>query len=173
MGIARGSLHPLDGNYFPNEARRYLAGTDNEIPPSKQKYSDAAGGWTMSAIDLVRFMTALDGTRGKPLLSEKAHESMLAPPPPPLKRRPNGTWPGLGWDSVVRTESRPGYFKDGSWIGMRTFMRRSPNGMCWALLFNASIQMDADDNKIIADSIKRTWEKIESFPKIDLFDEFK
>jgi len=54
----------------------------------------------MSAIDLVRFMTALDGTRGKPLLNEKMHEAMLAPPPP-LKPRPNGTWPGLGWDSVV------------------------------------------------------------------------
>jgi len=55
---------------------------------------------------------------------------------------------------------------------MRTFMKRSPNGVCWALLFNASMQMDADDNKMIADSIKRTWEKIESFeafPKIDLF----
>ena len=178
-GILHGSLHPLNGKYFPNEARRYLAGTENEIPPWKQKYSDAAGGWTMSAIDLLRFVTALDGTRGTPLFQQKTFDAMLARPPPPLTPRPNGTWPGLGWDSVIRTESRPGYFKDGSWIGMRTFLKRSPNGVCWALLFNASMQIDADDDKTITDSIKRTWEngkKIESFeafPKLDLFAEFK
>src|SRR5580692_8406226 len=75
-----------------NESRRYLAGTENEVPPWKQKYSDAAGGWTMSAIDMVRFLTALDGSRGKPLLKEKTFEAMLAPPPPPLMPRADGTW---------------------------------------------------------------------------------
>lgn len=175
-GIVRGSLHPLNGKYFPNEARRYLAGTENEIPPWKQKYSDAAGGWTMSAIDLVRFVTALDGTHGKPLLQQKTFDVMLAKPPATLPVRPNGTWIGLGWDSVARNHSGAAFFKDGLWIGMRSFLKRSPNGVCWALVFNASLQLDADDNKILADSVKRTWEKIESshaFPKIDLFEEYK
>lgn len=175
-GVVRGSLHPLNGKYFPNEARRYIAGSDHEIPPWKQKYSDAAGGWTMSAIDLVRFMTALDGTRGTPLLKEKAFEAMLAAPPPPLKPRPDGAYVGLGWDAALRTPAGFGFYKDGSWIGMRTFMKRAPNGVCWALLFNASMEMDADDSKAIADALKRVWETIETaqkFPAIDLFDEFK
>ena len=127
-GVVRGSLHPLNGRYFPNEARRYIAGSDHEIPPWKQKYSDAAGGWTMSAIDLVRFMTALDGTRGTPLLKGKAFEAMLAAPPPPLKPRPDGTYVGLGWDAALRTPAGFGFFKDGSWIGMRTFMKRARTG---------------------------------------------
>ncbi len=175
-GIVRGSLHPLNGKYFPNESRRYLAGTENEVPPWKQKYSDAAGGWTMSAIDMVRFLTALDGSRGKPLLKEKTFEAMIAPPPPPLVPRPDGTWNGLGWDIAVRSGSKFGFAKDGLWIGMRTFMKRSPNGISWALLFNSSMQMDADDSKTIADSLKQTMENIETLdklPKIDLFEEFK
>ncbi|HEV3439779.1 MAG TPA: serine hydrolase domain-containing protein [Gemmata sp.] len=175
-GIVRGSLHPLNGKYFPNEARRYLAGTENEVPPWRQKYSDAAGGWTMSTIDLVRFLTSLDGTRGKPLLKEKTFEAMLAPPSPPLMPRPDGTWYGLGWDIAVRRDAGFGFAKDGLWIGMRSFMKRSPNGVCWALVFNASMQMDADDNKTITDAIKGVLEKIETLdklPKINLFEDFK
>lgn len=175
-GIGRGGLHPLDGRYFPNEARRYIAGTENEIPPWKQKYSDAAGGWTMSAIDLVRFLTALDGSRGQPLLKQKTFDLMLAAPPPPLKPRPDGTWTALGWDVAIRKDAAFGFAKDGLWIGMRSFMKRSPNGVSWALLFNASLQLDADDNKTIADAIKQVFEKfgsIEKLPRIDLFPEYK
>src|SRR6185503_7256579 len=48
-GITHGRLHPLRGKYFANEARRYIAGSEFELPPWRQKYADAAGGWTMSA----------------------------------------------------------------------------------------------------------------------------
>jgi CubicO group peptidase (beta-lactamase class C family) len=175
-GIVRGSLHPLNGKYFPNEARRYLAGTENEIPPWRQKYSDAAGGWTMSAIDLVKFLTALDGSRGKPLLKEKTFEAMLAPPPPPLMPRADGTWYGLGWDIAIRKDDKFGFAKDGLWIGMRSFMKRLPNGVSWALVFNASLQLDADDTKTVSESLKRVLENIDTLdklPKTDLFEEYK
>ena len=153
-----------------------MAGTETEIPPWRQKYSDAAGGWTMSAIDLVRFLSALDGSRGKPLLKNESFDAMLAPPLPPLMPRPDGTWYGLGWDIAVRKDDKFGFAKDGIWFGMRSFMKRSPNGVCWALVFNASMQMDADDQKTIVDSIKRVLEHIETpdkLPMIDLFEEYK
>src|SRR5262245_30400412 len=98
MGIRNAALHPPGGLYFRNEAHRYLAGTDNELPAWQQKYSDAAGGWTASAVDMVRFLTALDGSRGKPFLEEKTFKQMIALPPPPLRVRDNGTHVGLGWD---------------------------------------------------------------------------
>src|SRR5439155_25987862 len=104
MGIARISLHPLDGQYFPKESRRYLAGTENELPPWQQKYSDAAGGWVAPAVDMVRFLTALDDSRGKPLLGEKTIKQMSDLAPAPLKPRENGAYAGLGWDSVIRNE---------------------------------------------------------------------
>ncbi len=174
-GARTASLHPLNGQYFKHEARRYLAGTENELPPWQQKYSDAAGGWTASAVDLVRVLTALDGSRGKPLLGDKVFKQMIAAPPPPLKPRADGTYVGLGWDSAVATDKGFGYFKDGSWAGMRTFMKRKPNGVNWVLLFNASMNPDTVDTKITADAVRDvrdTLEQLEKFPDVDLFKEF-
>jgi N-acyl-D-amino-acid deacylase len=176
IGIRGALIHPLGGRYFPNEARRYLAGTDNELPAWQQKYSDATGGWTASAVDLIRFLIALDGSRGKPLLNENTFKMMIEPPPKPLKSRDNGTYFGLGWDSVIQTGKGYGYFKDGSWFGMRCFMKRLPNHVNWVLLFNASMQPDVLDTKIVGDAVKevrQTLEGLERFPDIDLFEEFR
>lgn len=175
MGIRHASLHPVNGVYFKNEARRYLAGTETELPPWQQQYSDAAGGWTASAVDMVRFLTALDGSRGKPLLNEKTVKTMLELTPP-LQARANGTHVGLGWDSVLLNDKEYGYFKDGSWFGMRTFMKRNPNGVNWVLLFNASMNPDTNDTKLAADAvqeIRRRVESLEKYPDIDLFREFR
>jgi N-acyl-D-amino-acid deacylase len=173
-GVRRASLHPLDGRYFVNESRRYLAGTDHELPPWQQKYSDAAGGWTISVVDMVRLLTSLDGSRGKPLLNEKTFKQMIERPPAPLRPRANGTHVGLGWDSVVLTDKGYGYFKDGSWAGMRAFMKRNPNGVNAVLLFNASMNPDTVDTRIAGDAVKEvreTLERLEKFPDIDLFKE--
>jgi N-acyl-D-amino-acid deacylase len=175
-GVRRASLHPLDGGYFVNEARRYLAGTDQELPPWRQKYSDAAGGWAASAVDLVRVLAALDGSRGTPLLNEKTFRQMIELPPAPLGPRPNGTHVGLGWDSVILTDKGFGYYKDGSWFGMRAFMKRKPSGVNAVLLFNASMNPDTVDTQIAADAVKEVREALErqqAFPAVDLFPEFR
>jgi N-acyl-D-amino-acid deacylase len=177
MGVRNASLHPLGGRYFRDEARRYLAGTDTELPAWQQKYSDAAGGWSASAVDLALFLTALDGSRGKPALAEKTFRAMVEPPPAPLKPRPNGTHVGLGWDSVALSEPKGfGYYKDGSWFGMRSFMKRNPNGVNWVLLFNASMQPDALDSRTVGDAVKEVREaveRLEKYPDLDLFREFR
>jgi N-acyl-D-amino-acid deacylase len=175
-GARSATLHPLNAGYFKNEARRYLAGNDEPLPPWKQKYSDAAGGWAVSVIDMARFLTALDGSRGKPLLDEKTFRQMVELPPRPLGPRENGTHVGLGWDSVVLAGKDFGYFKDGSWYGMRAFMKRLPNGINWVLLFNASMQPDPLDARTAADAVQevRTHvDQIERFADgVDLFKEY-
>ena len=99
---------------------------------------------------MARFLANLDGSRGEPLLSEKARKLMVEPPPKPLKPRENGTYFGLGWDSVTVKDKAYGYFKDGSFQGMRTYMRRLPTGVNWALLYNASMEFDPQDRQIAA-----------------------
>ncbi len=175
LSVRSASLHPLGGGYFKNEARRYLAGTETELPPWQQKYSDAAGGWVISAVDMVRILTALDGSRGRPVLSQTSFKAMIDLPPEPLKPRENGTHVGLGWDSVVQTDKGYGYYKDGSWYGMRAFMKRLPNGVTWVLLFNASMNPDPLDMKVAADAVqevRRALEQLEQLPDVDLFKEF-
>ena len=89
----------------------------------------------MISIFAKRAFTA--GSHGKPLLGEKTFQTMIELPPEPLKRRDNGTHIGLGWDNVILNEKKAyGYAKDGSWFGMRAFMKRMPNGVNAVLLFN-------------------------------------
>ena len=66
---------------------------------SSLEASDASGGWVGSAIDLTRFLTAFDGTRGEflspdMLVELTAKPSLLAPNPTPAW---NGTQRSDGW----------------------------------------------------------------------------
>ncbi|HKB36260.1 MAG TPA: hypothetical protein VKD72_07380, partial [Gemmataceae bacterium] len=126
-------------------------------------------------VDLARFLTNLDGSRGEPVLSEKTRQLMLEPPPRPLQPRENGTYFGLGWDSVLVKDRTFGYFKDGSYQGMRTFMKRLPTGVNWALLYNASMEFDPLDMQIAGSTVQEVRKLVESFekyPDIDLFKEY-
>lgn len=175
MGLRRCALSQHNGRYLPGQSLSYMAGTIQPVPPVELPMLDPAGGWVASAIDMVRFLTALDGSRVKPFLDDKTMQLMLAPPPPPLKPLEDGRYVGLGWDVVLPMKKRPVYWKDGSWNGARTFMKHTENGVSWALLFNASMQPDAIDSRMIAATvheIRETVEKMQKLPDIDLFKEF-
>jgi N-acyl-D-amino-acid deacylase len=176
MGIKRAGLLALDGKYSPGEAVRYLAGAMLPLPPTELPLVAAAGGWSASVVDMARFLTNIDGSRGKSVLSEKARKLMIESPPKPLKPRENGTYFGLGWDSVIVVNDTFGYFKDGSYHGIRTFMKRLPTGLNWVLCYNASMNMDPTDMQIASScvqEIRQALEKIEKHPDIDLFKEFE
>ena len=154
---------------------RCLAGTLIALPAMLLPMLNATGGWTASVVDLARFLTNLDVSRGKPVLTEKSWQMMVAPPPRPLKPRPDGTYFGLGWDSVLWNEKAFGYFKDGSYQGMRTFMKRLPTGVCWALLYNASMEFDPQDAQTAAatvQEVRQLVERFEKYPDVDLFKEY-
>jgi N-acyl-D-amino-acid deacylase len=175
MGITRMRLHPREGRYLLGETLRYLAGSFIPLPPMRLPMADSAGGWSASVVDLARFLTNLDGSRGESLLSEKTRKRMLEPPPPPLKPRANGTYFGLGWDSVLLKDGTFAYFKDGSWQGIRTFMKRLPTGVNWALFYNASMEFDPQDQQTVSHTVREVHQLIEElrkFPDIDLFKEF-
>jgi CubicO group peptidase (beta-lactamase class C family) len=159
--------------YRESEARAYLAGTGVMLPPMNLPMARAAGGWSASALDLVRLLTALDGSRGKKLLQDKTYREMLAPPPAPVKARPNGTYPGLGWVNVFPTPRRAGYTQEGSWQGMRTFLKCNPaRGVNWALLFNASMDPDPVDARVVLDAVRdiqQRVERLDRYPAVDLF----
>jgi N-acyl-D-amino-acid deacylase len=175
MGIKQAGLHGFDGKYIVGEAVRCLAGTLIALPAMLLPMISAAGGWAASVVDMARFMTNLDGSRGEPVLSEKTRQLMVAPPPDPLKPRENGTWFGLGWDSVIVKDKAFGYYKEGCYQGMRTFMKRLPSGVNWALLYNASMEFDPQDTRIAANAVQEVHQVVEGndkYPDIDLFKEF-
>jgi N-acyl-D-amino-acid deacylase len=176
LGLRTVAVPPGNGTYPPNQARRYLSGATSELPGWEQSYLNAVGGWTASAVDLARLLTAIDGSRGKRFLSDKMFAEMIASPPPPLKPRADGSYVGLGWDIVNRKDKAFTYFKDGSWYGMRCFMKRLPSGVNWVLLFNASMEPDVFDRQVATEAVKevvQTVERMERYPDIDLFGEYR
>jgi N-acyl-D-amino-acid deacylase len=175
MGIKRAGLHSFEGKYIAGEAVRCLAGTLIALPAMLLPLANAAGGWSASVLDMIRFLTNLDGSRGVPVLGEKMRQAMIEPPAPPLKPRDNGTWFGLGWDSVVVKDKAFGYYKEGTFQGMRTFMKRLPNGANWAMLYNASMEFDPQDTQVAAHVAQEVHQLIEGnnkYPDIDLFKDY-
>jgi CubicO group peptidase (beta-lactamase class C family) len=175
MGIKAARLNPRDGKYPTRTAHRHLAGTLVPLPGMRLPMIDSAGGWLASAVDMARFLTNLDGSRGEPVLGEKARAWMVEAPPAPLKPRENGSYYGLGWDTVLTEDKSVGYFKDGSYQGIRTYMKRLPIGVNWALLFNASMELDGVDSQLAASAIREVQKRIESLekhPEVDLFKDF-
>jgi N-acyl-D-amino-acid deacylase len=175
MGIRQARLNPVDGKYLEGQAYRHLAGTLTTLPPMQLPMVNATGGWIGSVVDMARFLTNIDASRGKPVLGEAARKWMLEPPPRPLKPRPDNTYFGLGWDSALVTDKGFAYFKDGSYHGMRTFMKRLPTGVNWALLYNASMEFDSLDLQIAASAVQEIRQLIEGigkYPDIDLFEEY-
>ena len=155
MGIKHPSLHPHTGKYLVGEAIRHLAGTLVPLPPMRLPMVDAAGGWSGSVVDLARFLANLEGSRRDPVLGEKGRMWMREVPPRPIKPRPDGTYFGLGWDGIAGDDKTFGYFKDGSYQGMRAFMKRLPNGVNWALLYNASMEFDPIDLQVASRAVLR------------------
>jgi N-acyl-D-amino-acid deacylase len=175
MGIKRAVLQPLTGKYLPGEAVRHLSGSLQPLPPMQLPMVDAAGGWVASVVDMARFLTNLDGSRGKSVLSAKTRELMRDAPPAPIKPRDNGTWFGLGWDIVVEKGKAYGWYKEGSYQGMRTFMKRLPGGLNWVLMYDASMEFDPVDKQMVtstAEEVHGMVEKFDKYPDIDLFDEY-
>jgi CubicO group peptidase (beta-lactamase class C family) len=175
MGITRLEVHRRDGRYLAGEAIRHLTGSLIPLPPMLLPMVDATGGWSASVVDMARFVTNLEGSRGPAVLNEKTRRLMIEPPPPPLKVRPNGTFVGLGWDSVNVQGKAYTVFKDGSYQGMRTFMKRLPTGVCWCLFYNASMDFDPVDMQIAGNTVqevRRLVEGIDQYPKVDLFKEY-
>ncbi len=165
-----------EGRYFPGQARRYLSGTEQMLPAFAMPWTYASGGWESSAVDLARLITGIDGSRGgKPFLGPEMLRQMLAPPPPPLKPRPNGSHFGLGWDLVQKLPYGTGYSKGGSWTGIQTSLKRGADGICSVLLFNGSVELDRIDEGIRQDAIKEILDqgtRVKEWPKVDFFKEF-
>ena len=175
-GIQQELFNASSRNYTSNEAHRYLAGSLNPLPPMNLPMVQAAAGWSISSVDMVRFLSTLDGSRGKGLLKQGTYRLMLTAPPDPVKPRKDGSYNGLGWPSVKITEEGFMYSHDGSFHGMRTFARHKPNGVNWALMFNISMTPDALDSRILQSSVKEIRQQVDllkNYPDVDYFDEFK
>jgi hypothetical protein len=130
--------------------------------------TDGMGSLEASALDMIKFLTAIDGTRTKPFLSKKMFDAMLAPPAPPVELPRNGRHFGLGWDTASRDSQGAAYSKGGGVPGVRTYIAHMPNNVDFVFFFNGS-----GTNKAVTGQTARTLKSaladVRNWPDIDQF----
>ncbi len=161
---------PLVESVFPGEGR---------VPfPYGGFYLEAMaahGDWIASAIDLVRFVTVLDGRRQvpKPPLKPETVRLMISRPAPPLWVR-TAYYYAMGW--LVRPVSggEANWWHDGSLPGTSSLLVRTYHGLTWAALFNSrpayprwlQLMQELDDG------LWRAAGQVTSWPPHDLFEQY-
>ena len=171
MGIHDMRLEDVEPNYLPGEVRRDGREGGKEFPGGHEPMGQPAGNWIASVVDMTLFLTALDGSRGRPFLPAAQQEAMLAPPPAPLQVRKNGTHFGLGWDTVERTGHGLRYGKNGGKAGAAAYIEHLPGNIDWCLFINA-IQHDENEPAALNEAIQQiraACEDRKKWPERDLF----
>jgi N-acyl-D-amino-acid deacylase len=110
---------------------------------------DSHGGWIASAIDLVRFGSAVAHWEQSRLLSAESIRAIDAPPPGTVghdeQGQPKAVYYGLGW--MVRHVNESGgvnRWHNGRFDGASSLLVLRHDGLCWAVLFNTSATPDGD-----------------------------
>ena len=185
-GIARmrigGSL--LEGR-APGEVRYYeypgrslvspvLPGTPDLVPWSYGgiyvEGRDSLGGWIASPVDLVRFVTALDGSRSPTVLDSETVSMMLSRPDPPL-RPDRSFYKGMGW-SVRPVLDDANWWHSGSHPGNRSYLVRTHDGLAWAALFNSRPKESSQFGSELSDAFWQGVREVTDWPSHDLFPHF-
>jgi N-acyl-D-amino-acid deacylase len=138
---------------------------------------DAHGGWLASAVDLLRFVTAIDGretgsgTRTRRDILRRETLRLITAKPSPYVSNSESRWYGLGWGV---TEQPRGFrlMHSGGMSGTATVLTNGWSGVAWALLFNSR---PLDQEKLLDEAQETIWQaarEVTSWPSDDLFPSF-
>jgi N-acyl-D-amino-acid deacylase len=92
---------------------------------------DSHGGWIASAVDLARFITAIDGQRGTAFLSASSLSQIATRPDVPQWSN-TSHWYGMGWAVNIYGN----WWHTGSLPGAMAEFVRASNGYRWVVLTN-------------------------------------
>ncbi|MHB1036623.1 MAG: serine hydrolase domain-containing protein [Pirellulales bacterium] len=167
---------PGEVRYYPDGesdlARSVFPGEANGVPwPYGGFYleaMDSHGGWIGSAVDLARFVTAVDGRRGPALLKPESIAQMVARPEPPVSVGAAAYY-GLGWN--IRPVGKvANWWHNGSLPGTSTLLVRAAEGLSWTVVFNARPRENLGPFNAEMDQL--LWQaarEVRAWPEHDLF----
>jgi len=131
---------------------------------------DSHGGWASSAVDLLRFVVAVDGRDNDDIVSDRTIERMIARPPYREGRR---VWYGFGWS--VRGLGRGGsnWWHSGSLRGTTSLVVRAANGSSWAVVMNSRPKDWRKFGRILDKAMWEALREVTQWPRHDLFSQFR
>ena len=130
---------------------------------------DAHGGWIASAVDLARFITAVDGLPTRPdVLRPETIQTMIARPPRAWDA--SALHYGAGW--LVRPQ-QGNWWHDGSLPGTSALIVRTGTGLAWAVLFNArSMVSGSTFEQEVDPAVWQAVAQVATWPSHDLFAQY-
>jgi len=136
---------------------------------------DSHGAWIASAVDLVRFGSAVEYFRKSMVLTEKSIREMVARPKDAAgynrDGKPKAAYYGLGWSiRPVGNTGKSNRWHTGGLDGTSTILVLRHDGICWAALFNARKTADKQTAASKIDSlVHRAANAVKEWPMHDLF----
>ena len=131
---------------------------------------DSHGGWIGSAIDLMRFVTALDGSRSTAFNPPESLALSLSRPKPPLWVG-TPSYYGMGW-SVRPMGDDAIWWHSGSLDGTVSILVRTHYGMSWAALFNSRPRGSEKFLAELIQGISQEANRVVRWPDHDLFEAY-
>jgi CubicO group peptidase (beta-lactamase class C family) len=177
---------PLLAGRAPSEVRYYSYSgeglVDSVFPPPPARAPgpygsfnllamDSHGGWIASAVDLVKFLTALDGQRPPAILQASSVNTMTARPAAPVSRG-DPVWYGMGLMIRGLPGGAENWWHEGGLDGTETEMARYSNGAAFAVLFNSRPQDDNGFGSEIDSKLADLATSISNWPSGDSFGQF-
>ena len=130
---------------------------------------DSLGGWIASAVDLVRLVSGLDGSKPPSPLASTTVELMLSRPQPAL--RDTDYYYGLGWSvRPIRDDLR--WWHGGTHPAVMSQVFRNHDGVTWAILFNSKPENSSEINSERAQLMRDGLRAVTTWPDHDLFPQF-
>lgn len=179
MGISRARIRRRDRD--PAEVRYYLPADSPRCPPSGQgpclyrdgslENADSYAGWIASAPDLLRFVTALDGSRPPAFFKPETLRLMVSRPTIPRWAGSPGFY-SLGWN-VQPSGTDAVWSHEGSQPGSTALLVRAAQGRAWVVLFNLQPQ---DWRSFMREAGSALWNaarEVTEWPTHDLFGQFQ
>jgi N-acyl-D-amino-acid deacylase len=130
---------------------------------------DAEGAWVSSTVDLLRFVTGIDGRADRPDILSPALVAEMTSNGPPVCT--NGTcYYASGW-FVRPVQDGATFWHGGDLPGTKSIIVRSYYNVSWVALFNAG--SSADVGSELDAALWNALAKVTTFPAQDLFPAFR
>ncbi len=153
-------------NRYGGNPPRMIKGGQRTVP-----LMPSFGNWMASSIDLVKFLTALDGSRMQGI-SQDSFNQLVAPLPPPMQSDQDGKHFGLGLDTVRQMPGGISFMKDGAKPGVHCQIVHMSNGVDFCVQFNGGASDNGDDANpapVAVNKIRALLNDVKDWPAGDLF----
>lgn len=180
-GTAREDRAPKEVTYYDGQNRTKTAlfgpreGEQLPLPYARSiEIMDAHGGWIASAVDLVRFASALDVPHHGKILAPDTVRAMFKRPGGLLgftaDGQPKASYYASGWAVRPVGMGRRNTWHTGQIVGTSALLVRRHDGLNWAVLFNTHAN---PDGKALADlidpKIHEAADAVAEWPCVNLF----